>query len=1422
MSVVEVSPGGSETFQKKVADVPFNDVGDYPVGIRISEKFGLIHVLSKFNNIFAYELESLTPVYHSSIRLSSPAVVTTPWEPYGGYFILTSDNSIVAITVNEQAFVPFMIHNGKHELALKFATRCALPGAEELVAHRFNQLFNNDRDYVKAAELAASTPVLRTPETLRLFRSLPQVNGTSVANIYFNAILKNPDATLNKVETLEISGAAVTQNRPELVEKLLNEKKLTACEELGDLVKRINPTLAMKIYIQANDSPAKVVQLLAEQGEYEKILQYCKTTNYSPDWIGILRNVITSHSPKTADFAFSLISGPTVLVDPEKIVDCFEEFSEVENCTKFLFRYLKEDLPEHGRLQTRAIEMNLNHTPKVAEAILSRRIFSYYDKPYIAQLCEKAQLYEHALELYDNVNDIKRCLALMNQFDNEKIVEFCGKLSAEDCFECVQELIKHGGPERVQLATLIATKYSDFLGPDKIIKLFEDHRQNGALYYYLKSIVGQSTDPDVHFKYIQAAVRNKQIKDAERVCRESQYYDPQQVIAFLKEANLQTHIPLIIVCDKHDRIKELIEYLYREKAMSSIETLATQVNPKRLPAIVSALFDLDCPDDQIKKLIASMRREFDVDELVDACSSRNRLRLLQTWLEQRIQNGSVDPSTHNALAKVYVEGNPIIERFLKEDKYYDAKVIGEYCEKRNPHLAFIAYERENLDDEIVKLCYDNALFKNLVRYLLNRADPVLWGKVLQEDDSNRRKLIDHIVQFIQVEHQSPEDISVMVKAFVSAGLSQGLLDVLEKLIISGGSYREHRNLQTLMVVTAIREAPNRVMGYINVLDNYDAPAIADLAVSHGLYEEAFEIYRKFEVNTNAVTVLIENLKDYKRAYDFAERVNKPDVWGALGLAQLRNDQISEGIESLIRAGHDSAVQEVVQKCTAKELYDDLVRYLQMARKTSRDANIDTELCFAYAKTNRLRDIDELLNNPHRVDIVAVGDRCYEHKMFDAAKVVFSYANNFSKSALTLVKLGEWQGAVDAARKANSVKTWKVVCFACVEKKEFHLAMVCGLQIVVHAEEIDEVLEFYQNRGYFEELIQLLEAALSSERTHVAMFTELAILYTKHKPEKLHDHLDMFWPRMNMRKVLIATEAAHLWSDLVFLYDKNEDYENAALTMMKHPSAWKEGLFKEVIVKVGNVEIFFKAAEFYLEFHPLLLNDLLIALSSRLDHTRLVSYFIKVGQLSIIKPYLRHVQPMNNKMVNEKLNQILIDEEDYKGLRESIDVYNNFDNVALAQELENHELLEFRRISAYLYRRNNRWSTAIELCKKDKLYTDAIEFASESHNYEVVQQLMTFFIEQELHDCFSTTLYKCFHLLKPDFVMELCWKHGVTDYAMPYYIQVMKNMNSRIERLENQIEEIKTKSHKQHDDDHLFNPHDARMAIGYTPHFNSFS
>ena len=188
------------------------------------------------------------------------------------------------------------------------------------------------------------------------------------------------------------------------------------------------------------------------------------------------------------------------------------------------------------------------------------------------------------------------------------------------------------------------------------------------------------------------------------------------------------------------------------------------------------------------------------------------------------------------------------------------------------------------------------------------------------------------------------------------------------------------------------------------------------------------------------------------------------------------------------------------------------------------------------------------------------------------------------------------------------------------------------------------------------------------------------------------------------QVLRACEQADLWAELVFLYDKYEEYDNAVVTMMKHPTiAWKEALFKDVITKVANIELYYKALQFYLDFKPLLLNDLLLVLTPRMDHTRAVCFFQKCNQLSLVKPYLRSVQNHNNKSINEALNSLIIDEEDYNALRASIDAFDNFDNIALAQRLEKHELIEFRRIAAYLYKGNNRWQQSVELCKRDSLF-----------------------------------------------------------------------------------------------------------------------
>ena len=100
----------------------------------------------------------------------------------------------------------------------------------------------------------------------------------------------------------------------------------------------------------------------------------------------------------------------------------------------------------------------------------------------------------------------------------------------------------------------------------------------------------------------------------------------------------------------------------------------------------------------------------------------------------------------------------------------------------------------------------------------------------------------------------------------------------------------------------------------------------------------------------------------------------------------------------------------------------------------------------------------------------------------------------------------------------STRTWKEVCFACVDNNEFRLAQMCGLHIVVHADELEDLINYYQDRGFFEELMTLLEASLGLERAHMGMFTELSILYSRYKPEKLKEHLELFWSRVNIPKV----------------------------------------------------------------------------------------------------------------------------------------------------------------------------------------------------------------------------------------------------------------------------------------------------------------
>ena len=231
-----------------------------------------------------------------------------------------------------------------------------------------------------------------------------QPGSTSPLLQYFGILL---DAgKLNKVETMELCRPVLAQGRKQLIEKWLKEDKLECSEELGDMVKPVDATLALSIYLRAS-APNKVIMCFAETGQFQKIVQYAKKVNFQPDYVFLLRNIMRINPEQGTQFAQSLVQDDEPMADISAVVDVFLEFRLIQQCTAFLLEALKNNRPSEGHLQTKLLEMNLMNAPQVADAILGNQVFSHYDRPHIAQMCEKAGLLQRALEHYTDLYDIK-------------------------------------------------------------------------------------------------------------------------------------------------------------------------------------------------------------------------------------------------------------------------------------------------------------------------------------------------------------------------------------------------------------------------------------------------------------------------------------------------------------------------------------------------------------------------------------------------------------------------------------------------------------------------------------------------------------------------------------------------------------------------------------------------------------------------------------------------------------------------------------------------------------------------------------------------------------------------------------------------------------------------------------------------------
>lgn len=144
--------------------------------------------------------------------------------------------------------------------------------------------------------------------------------------------------------------------------------------------------------------------------------------------------------------------------------------------------------------------------------------------------------------------------------------------------------------------------------------------------------------------------------------------------------------------------------------------------------------------------------------------------------------------------------------------------------------------------------------------------------------------------------------------------------------------------------------------------------------------------------------------DVQRGHEYANNVNTAELWSILGSAHLNREETKESISCFLKAKNGSDYLRVIHQSESSKLFEQLIEYLRMCREGVKDTAIDNSLAFCFANLSQSNELEDLLADSNSVDVLRVGDRCFEEGMFEPARVLYSQTQNNSKIASCLIKL----------------------------------------------------------------------------------------------------------------------------------------------------------------------------------------------------------------------------------------------------------------------------------------------------------------------------------------------------------------------------------------------------------------------------------
>jgi len=204
-----------------------------------SEKFGTLFMLTKAGYLFVFDILSGKTIFMN--RISANTIFTScRHSATDGLLGINTIGQVLAVSIDETNIVPYITTTLQDiDLALSVARQGNLPGAEQLVQQLFAQALATG-NYAKAAEVAATSPggILRGAATIQRLKAVPTAPGQPSPLLQYFSILLD-SAKLNELESLELARPVLQQGKKALIEKWLEEDKVSLSFSLSLILSHI-------------------------------------------------------------------------------------------------------------------------------------------------------------------------------------------------------------------------------------------------------------------------------------------------------------------------------------------------------------------------------------------------------------------------------------------------------------------------------------------------------------------------------------------------------------------------------------------------------------------------------------------------------------------------------------------------------------------------------------------------------------------------------------------------------------------------------------------------------------------------------------------------------------------------------------------------------------------------------------------------------------------------------------------------------------------------------------------------------------------------------------------------------------------------------------------------------------------------------